>query len=86
VRVRRRAKMVLEKRRSTGEFHASLQRVEKELYRAQYSGEVNPDNPDERDIPDHHIGTSAAEVKTWVEQMALGLGYDQVVWDELPSD
>ena len=78
--------MGLESRRPTGEFHASLQRVEQELYRAQYSGEINPDDPDAREIPDYHIGTSAAAVKNWVEQMALGLGYEKVVWDELPSD
>ena len=24
-------------------------------------------------------------VKIWVEQMAAGLGYDRVVWDELPA-
>ena len=78
--------MVLESRRPTGEFHASIQRVEQELYRAQYSGEINPDDPDAREIPDYHVGTSASAVKTWVEQMALGLGYERVVWDELPSD
>jgi hypothetical protein len=39
----------------------------------------------ERDIPDYHLGTSIADVKIWVEQMALGLGYEQVTWDELPG-
>lgn len=78
--------MVLEKRRPTGEFHANLQQVEEGLYRAQYSGEINPDKTDERDIPDYHLGTSAVEVKSWVEQMARGLGYDKVIWDGLPSD
>jgi hypothetical protein len=78
--------MVMEKRPPAGEFHASLRQVEKDLFRAQYSGEINPDNPDEREIPDYHIGTSADGVKNWVEEMARGLGYEQVVWDELPAD
>jgi hypothetical protein len=77
--------MVFERRRPLGEFHARLKQVEPELYRAEYSGEINPDNPDEREIPDYHVSTSAADAKVWVEQMALGLGYDRVVWDELPD-
>lgn len=76
--------MVFEKRRSLGEFHASLREVETGVFRAEYSGEINPENPDEREIPDYHVGTSAAEVKIWVEQMATGLGYERVVWDALP--
>lgn len=76
--------MVLEKKRSLGEFHASLREVEAGLFRAEYSGELNPENPDAREIPDYHLGTSEADVKTWVEQMATTLGYDRVVWDELP--
>ena len=77
--------MVLEKRRPRGEFHARMKEVEKGLYRAEYSGEINPENTGQRDIPDYHLGTSIADVKIWVEQMALGLGYEQVTWDELPS-
>jgi hypothetical protein len=76
--------MVFEKRRSLGEFHARLRQLEEGLFRAEYSGEINPDNPDRREIPDYHLGTSLSDVKTWVEQMALGLGYERVVWDELP--
>lgn len=76
--------MVFEKRRSLGEFHARLRQLEEGLFRAEYSGEINPDNPDRREIPDYHLGTSLGDVKTWVEQMALGLGYERVVWDELP--
>lgn len=76
--------MVLEKRHSLGDFHASLREVQGGLFRAEYSGEINPDDPDAREIPDYHVGTSAADVKTWVEQMAVGLGYDRVVWDLLP--
>ena len=67
-----------------GELHASLVEVEEGLFRAQYLGEINPDEPDARAIPDVHIGTDAAGVKHWVEQMAASLGYARVVWDALP--
>ena len=76
---------MLEKQRSLGVLHARLRQVEGELFRAEYSGEINPDPSDARDIPDYHVGTSANDVKIWVEQMAAGLGYDRVVWDELPA-
>jgi len=79
--------MVFERRRPLGEFHASLRQVEEGLFRAEYSGEINPDNPHpDREIPDYHVGTSAADVKIWVEQMASNLGYSQVVWEELPQE
>jgi hypothetical protein len=76
---------MLEKRRPSGVFHARMRQVEDELFRAEYSGEINPAPTDARDIPDYHVGTSAQDVKIWVEQMAEGLGYERVVWDELPS-
>jgi hypothetical protein len=65
----------------SGPLHAVLREVEPGLYRAEYSGEINPENPDEREVPDFHVGTDAAGVKHWVEEMASGLGYDEVVWD-----
>ena len=65
----------------SGTMHAVLREVEPGLFRAEYSGEINPDRPDEREIPDFHIGTDADGVKNWVEEMAAGLGYDGVVWD-----
>jgi hypothetical protein len=77
--------MVFAKKRPLGEFHASLRQVEPGLFQAEYSGEINPDNPDARAIPDVHLGTSAVEVKVWVEQMAKDLGYTRVVWDALPE-
>lgn len=77
--------MVLERRAARGDFHASLREVEHGLFRAEYAGEINPENPDERAIPDYHLGTDAAGVKTWVEEMALGLGYERVIWDTLPD-
>jgi hypothetical protein len=50
------------------------------LFRAEYSGEMNPDDPDDRELLDFHVGTSEADVRTWVEEMAKGLGYSHVVW------
>jgi hypothetical protein len=76
---------MFEKRRSLGVLHARMRQVEDELFRAEYRGEINPEPADARDIPDYHVGTSATEVKIWVEQMATGLGYDRVVWDEMPA-
>ncbi len=68
-----------------GELHANMQEVEPGLFRAEYVGELNPTNPDQRAFPDLHVGTDPREVKTWVEQMARGLGYDRVIWDSLPK-
>jgi hypothetical protein len=34
--------MVLEKLRPLGEFHARLQKVSDDRFRAEYSGEINP--------------------------------------------
>lgn len=76
---------MLGKKHSLGELHASLRQIEDGLFRAEYSGEINPENPDAREIPDNHVGTSAADVKIWVEQMATSLGYERVIWDTLPA-
>jgi hypothetical protein len=32
-----------------------------------------------------HVGTSTQDVKLWVEQMAVSLGYERVIWDTLPE-
>jgi pyruvate dehydrogenase (quinone) len=45
------------------------------------TGEINPHDPEEREIPDFHIGTDPAAVKLWGEEMGTGLGYGKVVWD-----
>lgn len=50
--------MVFEKRRPLGDFHASLRKVADGLYRAEYSGEINPERPDAREIPDYRVGTA----------------------------
>jgi hypothetical protein len=71
-------RLMLEKQRSRGVFHARLRQVEGELFRAEYSGEINSDPSDTRGIPDYHVGTSVTDVKIRVEQMAVGLGYDWV--------
>jgi hypothetical protein len=63
-------------------FHARIRQVETNVFRAEYSGEINPENPDEREVLDYHIGTSVADVRTWVNEMAKGLGYTEVVWDQ----
>ena len=68
-----------------GELHARMQEVEPGLFRAEYIGELNPDDPGQRAIPDTHVGTDARGVKTWVEQMAHALGYEHVIWDALPD-
>lgn len=74
--------MADEKPRTKGRFHARLVQVESDLYRAEYSGELNPDNPDEREAIDFHIGTDSDGVRMWVEEMAKGLGYSEVVWEQ----
>jgi hypothetical protein len=66
---------------SKGTMHAVLHETEPGLYRAEYSGELNPEDPDAREFPDSHIGTDADGVRQWVESMAANLGYDKVVWD-----
>jgi len=49
-----------------------MRAVQGGLFRAEYSGEINPESSDARDIPDYHVSTSAEDAKTWVEQMAKG--------------
>jgi hypothetical protein len=73
-------------RKGRGELHAVLRRMEDGIYRAEYTGELNPENPDERAFPDFHVSTSLQSVKLWVEQMAQGMGYSRVVWDGLPPN
>jgi hypothetical protein len=51
------------------------------LFRAEYPGEINPDDPDARAIPDAHVSTTPQDAKIWVEQMARTLGYTRVMWE-----
>jgi hypothetical protein len=73
-------------------FHARLEQVEPTLFRATYRADTNPEQgaaPTELEgpqiLPDMHIGTDPASVKSWVEQLAASLGYERVIWDELPG-
>lgn len=74
------------------DFHAEMDEPEPGLFRATYRGDLNPDQgasdievSGPRILPDMHVGTDAAGVKTWVEQLAASRGYARVVWDRLPA-
>lgn len=62
-----------------GPLRATLSQVG-DVWRAKYLAELNPDHPDDRALPDLHIGATEAEVRWWVEQMARGMGYAGVEW------
>jgi hypothetical protein len=62
-----------------GPLRATLAKVG-DVWRADYLAELNPEHPDARALPDSHIGTTEAEVRWWVEQMARGMGYAGVEW------
>jgi hypothetical protein len=74
---------MFEKRRSRGVLHTRMRQVEEELFRAEYSGEINPDRWQEHSRlsrrDQRHRGEGLGE------QMAKGQGYDRVVWDEMPA-
>ncbi|WP_146101602.1 hypothetical protein [Rhodopila globiformis] len=63
-----------------GVLKATLREVEPGLFKADYPGESNPEQADVEALPDSHLGDDAAGVKSWVEEMAAGLGYDRVEW------
>ena len=67
-----------------GTLRATLTEVEPGLFSARYPGEMNADGLSAEAFPDSHLGTDPAGVKTWVEQMAVQLGYDRVEW--IPPD
>jgi hypothetical protein len=63
-------------------LHATMEEVEPGLFRAAYPGEMNgPDHPRGGQLPDSHIATSRDDVRVWVEEMAVRLGYERVEWD-----
>ncbi|MGH7209869.1 MAG: hypothetical protein ACREF1_00190 [Acetobacteraceae bacterium] len=73
------------------DFHAEMDEPEPGVFRATYRADTNPDRGaseievgDPRILPDMHVGTDAAGVKMWVEQLAASRGYQKVVWDRLP--
>ena len=65
-----------------GAFHARLEKVEPNVYRAVFAGELNPTHPARGEAwPDAHLGDTPEGVKAWVENMARQLGYSRVVWE-----
>ena len=65
-----------------GVLHAILREVEPGVFRAEYPGELNQEQSGPETYPDTHIGTDPDGVRSWVEQMAAGMGYERVVWRE----
>lgn len=69
-----------------GDFHARIRKVESDLFKAEYTGELNPENPHpSREAVDSHLATSLEEAKAFVEDLARSLNYRRVVWDSLPG-
>ena len=73
-------------------FHARLEQVEPMLFRATYRADTNPEQgapaaelEGPQILPDMHIGSDPAAVRSWVEQLAASLGYQRVIWDALPE-
>lgn len=64
-----------------GILHATMEEVEPGLFRADYPGEMNgSDDPPGGQLPDRHIATNRDDVRVWVEEMAVRLGYERVEW------
>jgi hypothetical protein len=62
-------------------LRARMERTSDGMFTAEYTGELNPTDPDARALPDMHLGTEEREVKFWVEEMAKGMGYVRVEWE-----
>jgi hypothetical protein len=62
-------------------LRARIGRTSGGMYKAEYTGELNPTDPDSRAMLDVHLGTEEAEVKFWVEEMAKGVGYVRIDWE-----
>jgi len=62
-------------------LRARMLRTSDGMFKAEYTGDLNPTNPDARAMPDMHLGTEEPEVKFWVEQMAKDMGYVRVEWE-----
>ena len=67
---------------SRGTLRAILREIEPGLFSAKYPGELNQEEGGPQTYPDTHIGTDAEGVRMWVEEMAKGMGYDQVTWEK----
>ena len=57
-----------------------MDEVEPGLFRADYPGEMNGSDVPLVAVPDRHIATSPDDVRVWVEQMGVSLGYERVEW------
>lgn len=68
-----------------GDFHARIRKLESDLFKAEYTGEFNPDHPDARELVDSHVTRTLDEAKSFVEELARSLNYRRVVWDSLPA-
>ncbi len=65
-----------------GVFRARLEKMDSNLYRAVYLGELNPEHSAGGQAwPDAHVGDTPEGVKTWVENLAREMGYTRVVWE-----
>jgi hypothetical protein len=59
-----------------------MRAVQGGLFRAEYSGEINPESSDARDILDYHVSTSAEDAKIYGSSKwpaCLGAGHRIVV-------
>ena len=61
-------------------LRARIERTPDGLFKAVYSatGSGPPGGPS---MPDSHIATTEAELRTWVEQMAKWSGFSRVEWE-----
>jgi hypothetical protein len=66
-------------------MHASMREVETGLFNAEYFGADDLKGGHPERFPDTHNSTDANALKTWVETMAVEMGFTSVVWDELPA-
>lgn len=58
-------------------FHVTIREMEPSAFRAEYCGEWNTEDPDERELADLHLGTSIADLKVRVNRVARSRGYNR---------
>jgi len=64
-----------------GSLHARLDEVEPGMFKAVYEEDTADRGADAVSMPDSRIGTSREGVRMWVERMAAGMGYREVIWE-----
>lgn len=64
-----------------GTLHARLVETEPGLFKAEYVELDRERQPSSLSLPDSHLGTDPDGVRSWVEEMARGMGYDGVEWE-----